>query len=49
MTPEATTYRLLDGDGLLAAHDDERVRLRPGEPERRPAGRAPAGDLPLAA
>jgi len=48
MTPEATTYRLLDGHGLLVLHGDEPVRLAPGTPVRR-AVLPPAADLPLAA
>ena len=49
MRPDATTYRLLDGHGLLIAHGDELVRLRVGEPVRRPAEPAPDVELPLAA
>jgi alpha,alpha-trehalose phosphorylase len=37
MRPEATTYRLLDGTGLLVGHDGELLRLRPGVAVRRPA------------
>jgi hypothetical protein len=48
MRREATTYRLLEGRGLLVAHDDELLALRPGAPVSRAAA---AGDdeLPLAA
>jgi alpha,alpha-trehalose phosphorylase len=42
MTPEATTYRLLEGRGILVEHCGEPVRLDPGEPVRRPAARASA-------
>jgi alpha,alpha-trehalose phosphorylase len=49
MRPDATTYRLLQGHGLLIAHGDELVRLRVGEPVRRPAEEDPEADLPLAA
>jgi alpha,alpha-trehalose phosphorylase len=48
MRPDETTYRLLEGAGLLIAHDDELVALRPGEPVRRPAAAGDA-ELPLAA
>ena len=37
MTPEQTTYRLLEGRGLLVMHGDEQLRLAPGEPLSRPA------------
>jgi alpha,alpha-trehalose phosphorylase len=30
MRPAATTYRLLEGDGLMIEHCGEPVRLRPG-------------------
>jgi len=36
MTPVDTTYRLLAGTGLPVKHFDETLRLRPGEPVRRP-------------
>jgi hypothetical protein len=32
MTHAETTYRLIDGPGLLLQHFDETVRLAPGEP-----------------
>jgi alpha,alpha-trehalose phosphorylase len=34
MDHDATTYRLIDGTGLLVQHFDEVVRLAPGEPVR---------------
>ena len=46
MTPDTTTYRLLEGDGLLLEHCGEPVRLAPGEAVRRAAGGA---DVALAA
>jgi hypothetical protein len=50
MRPDATTYRLLDGHGLLIAHGDDLVRLRAGESMRRPAEPTPDVELlPLAA
>jgi alpha,alpha-trehalose phosphorylase len=51
MTPDATTYRLVTGHGLLIQHDDELVRLAPGAPVRRAvyAPESEPGDLPLAA
>jgi alpha,alpha-trehalose phosphorylase len=36
MTPHETTYRLIEGCGLLIHHCDEVVRLAPGAPVRRP-------------
>jgi hypothetical protein len=36
MTPTATTYRLLEGRGLMVGHCGEDLRLAPGEPVRRP-------------
>ena len=36
MTHEATTYRLLEGSGLLIGHFGEALRLNQGEPVRRP-------------
>jgi alpha,alpha-trehalose phosphorylase len=41
MTPAATTYRLLEGRGVLIRHDGEAFRLRTGAPVSRPAA-APA-------
>jgi alpha,alpha-trehalose phosphorylase len=35
MTQAATTYRLIEGRGLVVGHFDERLRLLPGEPVRR--------------
>jgi hypothetical protein len=32
MTHEATTYRLVEGRGLVIRHFDEHVRLLPAEP-----------------
>ncbi|HEX2105009.1 MAG TPA: glycosyl hydrolase family 65 protein [Solirubrobacteraceae bacterium] len=49
MTHEATTYRLVDGHGLLVAHGDELLRLRVGAPVRRPVAGEPGAELPLAA
>jgi alpha,alpha-trehalose phosphorylase len=53
MTPEATTYRLLEGRGILIEHFGEPLRLDPGEPVRRPAPPVSAGpaleSLPRAA
>jgi alpha,alpha-trehalose phosphorylase len=45
MTHAATTYRLLEGPGILIRHRDEELRLTPGEPARRPDAR----ELPRAA
>ncbi len=39
MTPAETTYRLLDGTGILIAHFGEQLRLLPGRPVSRPVGR----------
>jgi alpha,alpha-trehalose phosphorylase len=39
MATEETTYRLIDGTGLLIEHFGEQVRLAPGEPVLRPADR----------
>jgi alpha,alpha-trehalose phosphorylase len=41
MTREATTYRLVEGRGLMVHHFDERLRLLPGEP----GSRAQPGEL----
>jgi hypothetical protein len=57
MTPDATTYRLIEGHGLLVQHWDEVVRLTPDTPVRRPveverpvqAVPTDEDDLPLAA
>ena len=46
MTAAETTYRLLDGTGILIAHFGEQLRLLPGRPVTRGAD---AEDLPLAA
>jgi alpha,alpha-trehalose phosphorylase len=43
MTPGETTYRLLEGNGLLIEHFRERLRLTPGEPVRRPEPDREAG------
>jgi hypothetical protein len=48
MTPAATTYRVLEGTGLMVAHFDEQLRVAPGAPVRR-AVLAEIDDLPLAA
>jgi hypothetical protein len=32
MTHAGTTYRLVEGPGLLVRHFDEELRLRPGAP-----------------
>jgi len=45
MTHEATTYRLVEGRGILVAHFGEHLRLTPGEPVRR----AQPDELPRAA
>ena len=37
MSHEETTYRLLEGRGLLIMHGDEQLRLAPDEPQPRPA------------
>jgi alpha,alpha-trehalose phosphorylase len=42
MTPEATTYRLLEGRGLMIRHCDEHIRLAPGTPLYRPTADDPA-------
>jgi alpha,alpha-trehalose phosphorylase len=48
MTPATTTYRLLEGTGLMLGHFDEQLRVAPGAPVRRPV--LPETDsLPLAA
>ena len=47
MTPDATTYRLLEGRGLLDPHFGEELRLRPGAPVRCVVGGA--ASLPRAA
>jgi hypothetical protein len=49
MTHEATSYRLIEGHGLLIAHGDELVRLRVGAPVSRPAADEPGSELPLPA
>jgi alpha,alpha-trehalose phosphorylase len=49
MTHEATTYRLLDGRGILVRHFGDVVRLTPSTPVRRPAASAIGQDLPRAA
>jgi alpha,alpha-trehalose phosphorylase len=41
MTREETTYRLLEGRGLLVMHGDEQLRRTPDEPQSRPAGERP--------
>jgi alpha,alpha-trehalose phosphorylase len=48
MTPAETTYRLLEGRGLLVGHFDEQLRLAPGRPVRRPVCAEPV-ELPRAA
>ncbi len=48
MTAAETTYRLLDGTGILIAHFDEELRLLRGRPVSRPV-EPDADDLPLAA
>ena len=47
MAPDATTYRLVEGHGLLICHFGERLRLLPGQPVRRSDDEVAA--LPLAA
>ena len=49
MTHEATTYRLLEGRGILVRHFGDVLRLTPSTPVRRPAGPAIVRDLPHAA
>ena len=48
MTPEETTYTLLEGRGLLVMHGDEQLRLTPDEPLSRPATERPAAEHPPA-
>ena len=48
MTHAGTTYRLLEGHGLLIHHFGEQLRLVHGTEQRRPA-HAPVEDLPRAA
>ena len=48
MTPAATTYRLLEGRGIMVGHFDEDLRLTPGTPVRRPVV-PQADELPRAA
>jgi alpha,alpha-trehalose phosphorylase len=51
MRPEATTYRLLEGSGIVVQDHDEPVRLVAGGPVVRPvvAAAGPDVELPLAA
>ena len=50
MTAAETTYRLLDGSGILIEHRGEALRLLRGRPVSRPAEDGPAETgLPLAA
>ncbi len=53
MTHEATTYRLLQGRGIMIQHFGEPLRLDPAAPLRRPAParatRPDDYDLPRAA
>jgi alpha,alpha-trehalose phosphorylase len=53
ITRQATTYRLLEGRGILIEHHGEPLRLTPGRPLRRPApvidAAAQPEDLPRAA
>ena len=49
MTPAATTYRLIDGTGLLIEHFGEALRLLRGRPVSRPTEAGDPDDLPLAA
>jgi hypothetical protein len=48
MTPSATTYRLLEGTGLMVGHFDEQLRVTPGRAVTRPV-LPDTDDLPLAA
>jgi alpha,alpha-trehalose phosphorylase len=48
VTADAATYALLDGDALELIHDDERLTVRPGEPETRPLPRVPRRPTPAA-
>jgi alpha,alpha-trehalose phosphorylase len=45
MTHQQTTYRLVDGPGILVKHFDEQLRLVPGEP----VSRTDPEELPRAA
>ena len=49
MTAEDTSYRLLEGRGLLIVHEDEELRLAPDEPVSRPAAARAEEELSLAA
>ena len=49
LRPDETTYRLLDGTGLLVGHDNDLVRLQPGVPVRRAVARDAGDALALAA
>jgi alpha,alpha-trehalose phosphorylase len=53
MTHTETTYRLLEGRGIVIQHFGEQLRLSPGAPLRRPERPHPARtelhDLPRAA
>jgi alpha,alpha-trehalose phosphorylase len=46
MAHAETTYRLVDGRGLLIEHFDEQLRLTPGEPVSRPQPAEPARQDP---
>src|SRR5215218_7077839 len=48
VTPDAATYALLDGEALELVHDDERLTVRPGEPETRPLPPVPRRPTPVA-
>jgi alpha,alpha-trehalose phosphorylase len=48
VTPDAATYALLDGDALELVHADERLTVRPGEPETRPLPHVPRRPTPAA-
>ena len=49
LTTTATTYRLIDGTGIVIEHFGEQTRLRRGAPVTRLAEAGEPEDLPLAA
>ena len=49
MTTAETTYRLIDGTGIVIEHFGEQMRLLRGAPVSRPAAAGEPEDLPLAA
>jgi alpha,alpha-trehalose phosphorylase len=46
VTPDTTTYRLLDGEPLQVLHDAEPVSVSTGSPVLRPTRKAPPSDPP---